>query len=80
MADDLTILTGDEVATDEIAGVHYQRVKLVDGTPDSTTPIAAGAGVKANGMRVAFATDDSLPAGTALIGEVGIDQTTPGTT
>jgi hypothetical protein len=31
--------TGIPIATDEIATVHYQRVKLTDGTTDSTTPI-----------------------------------------
>ena len=31
------------VATEEIAGHHYQAVKLMDGTPQSTTPIAGTA-------------------------------------
>jgi len=30
------------VATDEISGVDYQKVKLVDGTPDSAQPFEGG--------------------------------------
>ncbi len=37
-------------ATDEIGGVHYPRVKLVDGTEDSTTPV----GTDANPLAVKF--------------------------
>lgn len=46
MADDVQITqgSGTTVATDDVAGVHYQRVKLVDGTADGTTPIPGGAG------------------------------------
>ncbi len=41
-------------ATDEIAGVDYQKVKLVDGTADSTTVIIAdGAGGLATGGSLA---------------------------
>lgn len=29
------------VATDEVSGVHYQRIKLVDGTEDSTVGVKA---------------------------------------
>jgi hypothetical protein len=31
--------TGESVATDDIGGVQYQRIKLVDSTENSTTPI-----------------------------------------
>jgi hypothetical protein len=34
---------GTTVATDDVSGVHYQRVKLVSGTLDSTVPIKADA-------------------------------------
>lgn len=46
MADDLTTQSGtlatvpasSVIATDDVAGRHFQRMKLVDGTADSTTP------------------------------------------
>lgn len=40
MADNVAITagTGTTIATDDIAGTHFQRVKLVDGVLDSTTP------------------------------------------
>lgn len=47
------------VATDEIAGVDYQKVKLVDGTADATTVIAAGGGVEAGALRVTIANDST---------------------
>ena len=53
MADNKTIdnggLTDFTAATDEIAGVDYQYVKLVDGTADSTAKIQ---GTEANGLEV----------------------------
>jgi hypothetical protein len=81
MANNIQITEGSgrTIATDEIAGINYPRTKLTDGAEDSTTPINAGSGVKANGLRVAFSTDDSLPAGTAKIGAVDTDaDSTPG--
>ena len=42
-----TATTGVTVAVDIIGSTSYQRIKLVDGTPDSTTPIAATTGVPA---------------------------------
>jgi hypothetical protein len=51
MADNVTVdtITGSPViACDDVGGVQYQRVKLVDGTADSTTAIAGGA----NGLKV----------------------------
>lgn len=47
------------VATDDVSGVHYQKVKLVDGTADSTTVIAAGGGVEAGALRVTLASDST---------------------
>lgn len=41
--------TGTTVATDDVAGIHYQRVKLVDGTLDGTGAIGGDA---ANGLDV----------------------------
>lgn len=50
MADDVAITAGagTAIATDEASGRHFQRVKLVDSTADSTDPT----GVAANPMRV----------------------------
>jgi hypothetical protein len=50
---------GDVVATDDITGVHYQKVKLVDGTAEATTAIAAGGGVEAGALRVTVASDST---------------------
>jgi hypothetical protein len=47
------------VATDDVGGVHYQRVKLVDGTADSTTAIPAGGGTEASALRVTVASDST---------------------
>jgi hypothetical protein len=58
VADNVTLSAGDnptiDTATDEIAGVHYQKIKLFDPTADST----AGIGVSANPLHVQAA---SLP-------------------
>lgn len=52
MADNTVLNTGaggDTIATDDVAGVKYQRVKLVDGTLDSATAIPGDA---TNGLDV----------------------------
>lgn len=51
MADNVTITagTGTTIATDEAGGAQYQRVKLTDGTADSTAVIAGDA---TNGLDV----------------------------
>lgn len=49
MADNVVPSVDPNVATDEIAGVHYQRVKLVDGTLDGTDAIPGSA---ARGLQV----------------------------
>lgn len=51
--------TGEVCATDDVGGVQYQRVKLTDGTADSTTVIAAGGGVEASALRVTIASDST---------------------
>lgn len=44
MADNLTLpASGSVAATDDIGGVHYQRIKIADGTADSTTLIPGDA-------------------------------------
>jgi hypothetical protein len=53
MADNVVINegTGTPIAADEIATVKYQRVKLTDGTADSTTPIPGdGSGLSVQGQ------------------------------
>lgn len=51
MADNVAITAGSgtSVATDDVAGIHFQRVKLVDGTADSAAAIPGDA---ANGLDV----------------------------
>lgn len=51
MADNVAITAGSgtTIATDDISGVHYQRVKLVDGTLDGTGAIGGDA---TNGLDV----------------------------
>jgi len=51
--------TGTDIATDDVSGVHFQKVKLVDGTADSPTVIAAGGGVEAAALRVTLASDST---------------------
>jgi hypothetical protein len=61
MADNLAITpgTGASVATDEVGSDHYQKVKLVDGTADSSTVIAAGGGTETNALRVTLANNST---------------------
>jgi len=65
MADNVTIPTTGSgtatpvVATDDVAGVHFQKVKLIDGTADASTAIAAGGGVEAGALRVTLASDST---------------------
>ncbi len=62
MVDNTTLNTmtgGDVIATDDVVGVKYQRVKLVDGTLDSTTAIVSGGGVEAAALRVTVASDST---------------------
>lgn len=51
MADNVTLPgTGEVIATDDIGGVQYQMMKLVDATLNSTTPI----GTEANPLPAAL--------------------------
>lgn len=62
MADNVTMNAGTGgavAATDDVGGVHYQYVKLADGTADSSTKIAAGGGTEATALRVTLATDST---------------------
>lgn len=66
MADNIAITAGSgtSVATDDVSGLHYQRVKLSDGTADASTPIAAGNGTNASALRVTVASDST---GTSIV-------------
>lgn len=59
MADNVAITAGSgtSVATDDVSGVHYQRIKIVDGTADSSTAVVASA---AKGLYVDPRTSTSL--------------------
>lgn len=85
MADnlDITAGTGTTIKTDDIGGIHYQQVKLVDGTLDAVSIIAADIGTKANALRIAPANNitdatyigdvkfgEALPSGTNAIGKL----------
>lgn len=67
MADNVAITAGSgtTIATDDISGVHYQRVKLVDGTLDGTSAIGGDA---TNGLDVDVT---RIQAGENHLGEVG---------
>jgi len=61
MADNIAITagTGTTIATDQVGTVHYQKVKLIDGTSDSETAIAVAGGVEAAALRVTIASDST---------------------
>lgn len=62
MADNTTLdpgTGGDVIATDDVAGVKYQQVKLVNGTLDSTQVISSGNGTNAAALRVTVASDST---------------------
>ncbi len=71
MADNVAITAGSgtSIATDDVGGVHYQRVKLVDGTLDGTGAIGGDA---TNGLDVDVTRLPALPAGTNNIGDVDV--------
>ena len=62
--------SGTTIATDDVSGVHYQRVKLVDGTLDSSAAIPGDA---TNGL---FVNVKAHAAGENFIGFFGSKQAT----
>lgn len=60
--------SGTTIATDQVGSVHYQKMKLVDGTEDGTTgAIVTGAGaLKVDGSAVTQPVDSEMPAAAAL--------------
>lgn len=83
MADNVLPSTDPNVATDDCAGVHYQKIKLYDSTADSTNGIGIGNGTAATALRVTLPTDGTgvvgLNAGTNNIGDVDVLSVVPGT-
>jgi hypothetical protein len=78
MADNVAITAGSgtNIATDDVAGTHFQRMKLVDGTLDSTTAIASGGGVESAALRVTIASDST---GVVSVDDNGASLTVDGT-
>lgn len=62
-----TIPTATTIATDEVAGTHYEVLKLADGTEDSATRIAAGVGTPVNALRTVEASA-ATPAQSSVAG------------
>lgn len=99
MADNVPITAGSgtTIATDDVTdagGAHYQKVKLADGTANSTTMVNIGNGVAANALRVTLASDGTGVVGLATgsnaigklaansgidIGDVDVTSVIPGT-
>ena len=61
MTDNVTVTqgSGTTIATDDAGGAQYQKVKLVDGTTDSTTVVATGDGTNTSALRVTVANNSS---------------------
>jgi len=61
MADNVAITAGagTTIATDDIAGVQYQRVKLSLGADGAATDVALGSAVSASSMPVVIASDQA---------------------
>jgi len=78
MADNVVLnsgLGGSTLATDDVAGIHYQIVKVTYGALDSQTIASSGNGTVDNGCpRVTLASDSTgqvkLAAGTAEVGKL----------
>lgn len=67
MADNISITpgSGNSVATDDIGGIHYQRVKITSGADGTATDVSAAAPLPT-------VQTGALPAGTNNIGDVDI--------
>lgn len=62
MADNTTLdvgTGGDVIATDDIGGVKYQRVKISQGADGSATDVGIGGGTEATALRVTVASDST---------------------
>ena len=62
MADNITLSTnigtGSTLATDDVSGKHYQRVKIDLGGTDATSPLVRGQQNKAGSLPVTLASDE----------------------
>lgn len=67
MADNISVTagTGTTIATDDISNVHYQKVKLIDSTAESTTPV----GTSSNPLYVQHASAQAV----SVSGSVTVD-------
>jgi hypothetical protein len=62
VADNTTIDAGsggDVIATDDIGGVKYQRIKISQGADGSATDVGIGGGTEATALRVTIASDST---------------------
>lgn len=79
-----TNLNTSALALDATLTGGTQKTKLVDSAGTNVATISSGGALKVDGSAVtqpvSIATAPVLVAGSAIIGKVGIDQTTPGTT
>jgi len=80
MADNIAVTegSGKDVATDDVGGKQYQRIKLDLGTDGAAAPALAGAGAVATGVqRITLASDDpavvDLAAIEVLLGTMDAD-------
>jgi hypothetical protein len=79
VADNTTIDAGsggDVIATDDIGGVKYQRVKISQGADGSATDVGIGGGTEATALRVTLASDST---GVVSIDDNGAAITVDGT-
>jgi hypothetical protein len=62
MADDIAVTAGSgtTIATDEISGRHFQRVKLALGADGTAADAGVGEGAATGGLRVDLATDGTV--------------------
>ena len=65
MADNVAITAGSgtSIATDDVGGVQFQRVKLALGADGTATDVALGLAASASSMPVVLASDTSGPTG-----------------
>lgn len=75
MADNVNITagTGTVIATDQVGTDHYQKVKLADGTADSSTMVNSGNGAATNALRVTLANDSTGVVSATSTGNVAHD-------
>lgn len=83
MADNVAITegSGTTIATDDITdagGAHYQKIKLADGTANSSTMVATGNGTDTNALRVTVASNSTgLTVAVGNVAHDGTDSSNP---